>query len=104
MALLQAYGDAVVEEAPLFAISNYEVMFFCHRNFTDVRDKRIWASPPIAWNSVSLPPRAAWLHFLAVAQECCTLRSKSLCCSEMKYLQLLHQNTPCLYLAEKLSG
>jgi len=43
-----------------------------------VRDKRIWASAPIAWDSVSLPPRAAWLHFLAVAQECRTLRSKSL--------------------------
>ena len=78
MALLQAYGDAVVEEAPIFAISNYEVTFFCHRNLNDVRDKRIWASPPIAWTSVSLPPRAAWLHFLAAAQECSTLRSKSL--------------------------
>ncbi len=78
MALLQAYGAAVVEEAPIFAISNYEVTFFCHRNLNDVRDKRIWASPPIAWNSVSLPPRAAWLHFLDVAQECRTLRSKSL--------------------------
>lgn len=78
MALLQACGDAVVEEAPIFAITNYEVTFFCHQNFNDVRDKRIWASPPIALNSVSLPPRAAWLHFLAVAQECRTLRSKSL--------------------------
>ncbi len=78
MALLQAYGAAVVEEAPIFAISNYEVTFFCHRNLNDVRDRRIWASPPIARNSVSLPPRAAWLHFLAVAQECRTLRSKSL--------------------------
>ncbi len=78
MALLQAYGAAVVEEAPIFAISNYEVTFFCHRNLGDVRDKRLWASPPIAWNSVSLPPRAAWLHFLAVAQECRILRSKSL--------------------------
>jgi len=28
MALLQAYGAAVVEEAPIFAISNYEVTFF----------------------------------------------------------------------------
>lgn len=78
LALQQAYSDAVVEEAPIFAISNYEVTFFCHRNFNDVRDKKIWASPPIAWNSVSLPPRAAWLHFLAVAQECRALRSKSL--------------------------
>ncbi|DBB14391.1 TPA: hypothetical protein ACH3X3_004691 [Trebouxia sp. C0006] len=27
-ALQQAYGDAVVEEAPIFAITNYEVTFF----------------------------------------------------------------------------
>jgi len=76
--LLQAYGDAVVEEAPVFAISNYEVTIFCHRNFTDVSDKRTWASPPIAWDSVSLPPRAAWLHFMAVAQGCQDIRSKDL--------------------------
>ena len=74
---LQAYGDAVVEEAPIFAISNYEVTFFCRRHLTDVRDKRIWASPPIAWDSASLPPRAAWLHFLGVAQECRNLMSKT---------------------------
>ncbi len=28
MPLLQAYGDAVVEEAPIFAVTNYEVTFF----------------------------------------------------------------------------
>ncbi len=75
--LLQAYGDAVVEEAPIFAISNYDVTFFCRRHLSEVGDKRIWASPPIAWNEVSLPPRAAWLHFLAVAQECRAAKSKS---------------------------
>ena len=76
--LLQAYGDAVVEEAPVFAISTYEVTVFCHRDFTHVRDKRIWASPPIAWDNASLPPRAAWLHFMAVAQDCQDMRSKDL--------------------------
>ncbi|DBB14860.1 TPA: hypothetical protein ACH3X3_004464 [Trebouxia sp. C0006] len=76
-ALQQAYGDAVVEEAPIFAISNYDVTFFCRRHLSEVGDKRIWASPPIAWNGASLPPRAAWLHFLAVAQECCAAKSKS---------------------------
>jgi len=76
-ALLQAYGDAVVEEAPIFAISNYDVTFFCRRHLSEVGDKRIWASPPIAWNEASLPPRAAWLHFLAVAQECHAAKSKT---------------------------
>ncbi|DBA66420.1 TPA: hypothetical protein ACH3X2_002399 [Trebouxia sp. C0005] len=75
-AVQQAYGDAVAAEAPVFAITNYEVTVFCHRNLTDVTDKRIWACPPISWNEVSLPPRAAWLHFMAVAQSCQDLRSK----------------------------
>ena len=75
--LLQAYGDAVFEEAPIFAISNYDVTFFCRRHLSEVGNKRTWASPPIAWNEVSLPPRAAWLHFLAVAQECRAAKSKS---------------------------
>ncbi len=68
----------MAEEAPVFAITNYEVTVFCHRNLADVTDKRIWASPPISWNSVSLPPRAAWLHFMAVAQSCQDLRSKDI--------------------------
>lgn len=75
---LQAYGDAVLEEAPLFAISTYDVTIFCHRNFMDVKDKRIWASPPIAWNSTLVPPRAAWLHFLSVAKICLDVNSKDL--------------------------
>ena len=66
----QVYGDAVAEEAPVFAISNYNVTFFCHRNLSDVTDKRIWASPPISWDSSLLPPRAAWLHFMAFGQQC----------------------------------
>ena len=68
----------MAEEAPVFAITNYEVTVFCHRNLTDVTDKRIWASPPISWNNVPLPPRAAWLHFMAVAQRCQDLRSKDM--------------------------
>lgn len=55
-----AYGDAVAAEAPVFAITNCEVTVFCHRNLTDVTDKRIWAFPPISWNNVCLPPRVAW--------------------------------------------
>ena len=46
-ALLQAYGDAVVEEAPIFAISNYDVTFFCRQHLSEVGDKRIWAPHPL---------------------------------------------------------
>lgn len=74
---VQAYGDAVAEEAPLFAITNYEVTIFCHRNFCDAVDKRIWASPPVPWNGTALPPCAAWLHFMAVGQQCHDARVKS---------------------------
>lgn len=73
----QADGDAVAEEAPIFAITNYDVTIFCHRKFCNAVDKRIWASPPIPWNGTGLPPRAAWLHFMAVGQQCHDARVKS---------------------------
>ena len=66
-----------MEEAPLFAITNYGVTIFCHRDFSIITDKRIWASPPISWNSTLLPPRAAWLHFMAIAEECRIMAVKS---------------------------
>ncbi|KAL0024169.1 hypothetical protein WJX77_004075 [Trebouxia sp. C0004] len=44
----QAYGDAVVEEAPIFlSISNYDVTFFCRQHLSEVGDKRMWASRPL---------------------------------------------------------
>ncbi|KAL0024168.1 hypothetical protein WJX77_004075 [Trebouxia sp. C0004] len=47
-ALQQAYGDAVVEEAPIFlSISNYDVTFFCRQHLSEVGDKRMWASRPL---------------------------------------------------------
>ena len=51
-----------------------------------VEDKRIWASPPIPWNGTTLPPRAAWLHFMAVGQQCCDARVKR---------HLLRNRVPC---------
>ena len=57
-------GDALVEEAPIFAISNYDVTFFCRRHLSEVGDKRIWASPPIAWNEVSIAPSCSLAAFL----------------------------------------
>ena len=73
---LLATGDAVAEEVPIFAITNYDVTIFCHRNFHVAMDKRIWASLPIPWNGTALPPRAAWLHFMAVGQQCHDARVK----------------------------
>jgi hypothetical protein len=74
---LQAYGDAVAEEAPLFVVSNYNATIFCRRDFFNVHNKGIWASPTITWDSPLLPPRAAWLYFMSVAQECCANGVKS---------------------------
>ncbi len=70
ISFLQAYGDAVAEEAPLFALSTYNATIFCRRDFSNVRNKDIWASPTITWDSPLLPPRAAWLYFMSVAQNC----------------------------------
>ena len=67
---LQAYGDAVAEEAPLFALSNYNATIFCRRDFSSVRNRNIWASPTTTWDSPLLLPCAAWFYFMSVAQEC----------------------------------
>ncbi len=54
----------------MFAVSNYNATIFCRQDFSNVRNKDIWASPTITWDSPLLPPRAAWLYFMSVAQEC----------------------------------
>lgn len=68
--VFQVYGDAVVDEAPLMVLSNYHVTYFIKRNLEDVKDKTLYVSPPIPWNSRDLPVRAAWLFFLSVAAQC----------------------------------
>ena len=58
---LQAHGDPVVEEAPLFVVSNYNATTFCQQGFSNVCSKGICASPTITWDSPLLLPRAVWL-------------------------------------------
>jgi len=65
----QAYGDAVMDEAPLLIISNYEVTYFIKRDVLDVTDKRLVVSPPVSWDSQSPHPLAAWLFCLHHASE-----------------------------------
>ena len=85
---MQAYGDAVAEEAPFFIVSNYNATIFCRRDFSNVGNQDIWPSPTITWNSALLPPRAAWLHLMSVAQECHANGVKR---------QLRWQEVPCMH-------
>mmetsp|Transcript_5430 Transcript_5430/g.12010 ORF Transcript_5430/g.12010 Transcript_5430/m.12010 type:complete len:596 (+) Transcript_5430:322-2109(+) len=63
--LQQAYGDAVAEETPFLVLSNYDVTYFIKRNVSDPADKRLWISPPVAWNDERVPPLAAWLYLMS---------------------------------------
>jgi len=65
----QAFGDAVMDEAPLLIISNYEVTYFIKRNVQNVADKQLIVSPPVSWDSQSPHPLAAWLFCLHHASE-----------------------------------
>lgn len=68
MHALQAYGDAVLDEAPIFFLTNYHVTVFLKRS-ADVMDKRIWASEPIWYDRIHPPARACWVHGLQLAQQ-----------------------------------
>ena len=63
MAVVQAFGDAVLDEAPGMIVSNYACTIFLVRSI-DVHDKRLWVSPPVWWNDTEVPARACWLSFL----------------------------------------
>ena len=65
---LQAYGDAVVDEAPLLFISNYECTVFLKRS-VHVYNKTLWASEPIWWDQQHPSACACWLQFLHLADE-----------------------------------
>ena len=65
---LQAYGDAVLDEAPIFFLTNYQVTVFLKRS-ADVMDKRIWASDPIWFDQTNPPARACWVHGLRLAEQ-----------------------------------
>lgn len=60
---LQAYGDAVMDEAPMLFLSTYHVSIFLKRS-PDVQDKRLWASTPIWWDQRDPPARVCWVYAL----------------------------------------
>ena len=66
--MVQAYGMAVVDEAPVFALTSYNVTVFFKRS-DDVRDTRLWASEP-AWINQTDPSAAAvWVLVLLQAEQ-----------------------------------
>lgn len=71
----QVYGDAVLEEAPLLILSNYNVTLFMKRS-EDVQDKRLWVSTPIWWDSTDPSVRVCWLYALQQALEMKSWKAK----------------------------
>lgn len=72
---LQAYGDAVIDEAPLLFISNYHCTVFLKRS-EHVHNKTLWASEPIWWDQQHPSARSCWLKFLCVADEMQEVKAK----------------------------
>ena len=68
LACLQAYGDAVINEAPVLFVSNYHCTVFLKRN-QHVHNKKLWASEPIWWDRQHPSARSCWLRFLRAADE-----------------------------------
>ena len=66
--VVQAYGMAVVDEAPVFVLTSYNVSVFFKRS-NDVEDKRLWASEPVWINQIDPPACAMWAHALQQAEE-----------------------------------
>ena len=75
--VLQVYGDAVMDEAPLLILTNYHVTVFLRRSH-DVQDKRLWASEPIWFDCTDPPARACWVHALQQAEKLRELKQKLL--------------------------
>ena len=66
--VVQAYGMAVVDEAPVFMLTSYNVSVFFKRS-NDVEDKRLWASEPIWINQIDPSACAIWAQALQQAEE-----------------------------------
>ena len=73
--VLQVYGDAVMDEAPLLILTNYHVTVFLKRS-DNVQDKRLWASEPIWFDQKDPPARASWVHGLQQAGELRNLKRR----------------------------
>ncbi|WIA20003.1 hypothetical protein OEZ85_005875 [Tetradesmus obliquus] len=64
----QAYGDAVMDEAPLLLVSNWHTTFLFSRRLDDVRNKTLQVSQ-WAWDSTDVPPLGAFLYVLHRAHQ-----------------------------------
>lgn len=65
---LQAHGDAVIDEAPLLFVSNYNCTVFLKRS-EHVHNKTRWAFEPVWWDQQHPSASSCWLKFLCVADE-----------------------------------
>ena len=72
--VVQAYGMAVVDEAPVFVVTSYNVSVFFKRSDA-VEDKRLWASEPVWINQSDPPACAMWAHALQKAEELRSLKA-----------------------------
>ena len=70
---LQAYGDSVLDEAPLLAITNYDATIFMRRGEI-VQDKHLYASEPVCFDDTHPSTRGSWLYGLQQAQELRSLK------------------------------
>lgn len=57
---LQAYGDAVIDEALMLITSTYPVTVSLKRSEI-VQDKRLWASQPVWWDQEEPSARCCWV-------------------------------------------
>ncbi|WIA10292.1 hypothetical protein OEZ85_010486 [Tetradesmus obliquus] len=64
----QAYGDAVMDEAPLLLVSNWHTTFLFSRRLDDVRNKTLQVSQ-WACDSTDVPPLGAFLYVLHRAHQ-----------------------------------
>ncbi len=66
--VVQAFGMAVVDEAPVFVLTSYNATLFFKRS-CDVTDKRLWASEPVWINQTDPSAAAVWVLVLQQAEK-----------------------------------
>ena len=66
--VVQAYGYSVEEGVAVFAVTDYQVVFFMSR-LPDVTDKRIRVSEPVWWDQANPSAKACWLRFMELAAQ-----------------------------------
>jgi hypothetical protein len=64
--MMQVFGDAVIDKAPVLVLTNYKVTIFMRRH-EDVHDKCLQASTPVWYDQLDPPVRASWLYAMKEA-------------------------------------